>query len=229
MFLKKLIGDHMPVSQNYSGQAGKEYFKNQYRGGVRQGEIEARKFKNSISKESCVLDFGCGSGSILYNIDCRERFGIEINPEARKEATSLGIAVYENLDDVPDCNFDVVISNHALEHVECPFHELEKIHRKLLPNGKFIIFVPIDDWRVQQKIDPEDKRHHLYTWTPQLFANLLSEAGFSIEKIWIYTHIWPSSWRIFDRFLPIWLFDFVCTINAIIRKRRQMGAIAIKK
>ena len=216
----------MPATINYTGDSGKEYFKNQYRGGIRQGEIEARKFKKFISADSRVLDFGCGSGAVLYNLQCSAKIGIEINPIARETAKKLGVTTYDDLSSVPDKNFDIVISNHALEHVEAPFHELEKIYKKLIPGGELIIFVPIDDWRVQKRMNPNDKRHHLYTWTPQLFFNILSDAGFTVEKIWIYTHIWPSSWQIIDRYLPECLFDVVCYINAVIRKRRQMGAIA---
>lgn len=216
----------MPATINYTGDSGKEYFKNQYRGGIRQGEIEARKFKNFISTDSRVLDFGCGSGAILYNLQCSVKIGIEINPIARETANKLGVNTYDDLSSVPDNSFDIVISNHALEHVEAPFQELEKIYQKLIPGGKLIIFVPIDDWRVQQRINPNDKRHHLYTWTPQLFFNILSDTGFEVEKIWIYTHIWPSSWQIIDRYLPECFFDIVCYLNAVFRKRRQMGAIA---
>lgn len=218
----------MTATSNYTGEAGKKYFQNQYKGGIRQGEIEARKFREFISPNSRVLDFGCGSGTILHNLQCSTKIGVEINPVARETANAFGITTYDDLSKVPDNSFDVVISNHALEHVESPFNELEKIYQKLVEGGEFIIFVPIDDWRVQQRIDPNDKRHHLYTWTPQLFFNLLSDAGFAVEKIWIYTHIWPSSWQIIDRYLPEWLFDIICFLNALVRKRRQMGAITKK-
>lgn len=221
-------GGSMPASKNYRGDLGEIYFAQQSRGGLRKGELESRKFKKFISPSSSVLDFGCGDGSLLFNLSCKTRVGVEINPIARKAAEELGIVAYNNLSLVPDSSFDIIISNHALEHVECPFRVLEQILKKLISNGKLIIFVPLDDWRVQKKFDPNDKRHHIYTWTPQLLHNLLTEVGFLVKKTWILTRVWPSNWQLLDRWLPIWLFDIVCFLNAVFRKRRQIGLVALK-
>lgn len=223
-----MYGESMPASKNYLGHLGEIYFTQQSKGGLRKGELESRKFKKLISPASSILDFGCGDGSLIFHLPCKTRAGVEINPVARKAAEELGIVTYSNVSLVPDSSFDIIISNHALEHVECPYRELEQLFNKLLPNGRLIIFVPLDDWRVQKKLDPNDKRHHLYTWTPQLLHNLLTEVGFIVNDIWILTSVWPSKWQFFDRCFPIWLFDIICFLNAVFRKRRQIGLIALK-
>lgn len=121
----------MPASKNYLGVLGEIYFAQQSRGGLRQGELECRKFKKFISSTSSILDFGGGDGSLLFHLPCQMRVGVELNPVARKAAEELGIMTYSDLHLVPDSCFDIVISNHALEHVECPYRELEQIFNKL--------------------------------------------------------------------------------------------------
>jgi hypothetical protein len=95
--------------------------------------------------------------------------------------------------------------------------------------GRLVLCVPIDDWRAQKTYNPNDIHHHLYTWTPLLLGNLLLEAGYSIERIWVYSHAWPPrNWRKLDRCLPVWLFDWLCAFTAWRFKRRQILARAKK-
>jgi hypothetical protein len=105
---------------------------------------------------------------------------------------------------------------------------LHELHNKLVKKGRLVLCVPIDDWRTQKQFNPDDINHHLYTWTPLLMGNLLREAGYKIERIWVYTHAWPSAWQKLDRFLPDWMFNFICTLTAWHHRRRQTMALATK-
>ena len=40
------------------------------------------KFTPYIKKSDVVLDFGCGGGYLLNNIECAEKYGLEINEVA---------------------------------------------------------------------------------------------------------------------------------------------------
>jgi SAM-dependent methyltransferase len=214
-------------SKRYYGGGGKAYFMYQNIGGMQRGRINARKFVKDVKASDVVLDFGCGSGALLLNLNCRKRIGVEINPIARKEAEEHGLEVHESLSTIPDQCVDVVISNHSLEHVLCPLQSLQELRRKLVRGGRLVLCVPIDDWRTQKIVNLDDINHHLHTWTPLLLGNLLSEAGYQIERVWIYTHAWPPKhWQKLDANLPVWLFDLICWFTAIRYKRRQIMAVA---
>jgi SAM-dependent methyltransferase len=219
--------DQVGLSEHYQGEPGREYFRFQNQGGSQRGHINARKFSAYVQPEHTTLDFGCGNGSLLSHLSCRRRIGVEINPAAREAAQALGIEVHATLAEIPDHCIDVAISNHALEHVRCPFDELRTLHDKLKPTGLLVLCLPIDDWRTQKHASSTDSNHHLYSWTPLLLGNLLAEAGYAVERAWVYTHAWPPShWQELDARLPVWLFDLVCRYTAWHDKRRQVMAVA---
>jgi SAM-dependent methyltransferase len=215
-------------SKHYEGAAGAKYFDWQNRNGEITGKIEARKFQAYIAGTDSVLDFGCGAGHILRNLNCYKRVGIEINPAARTIAAASGIECYASIADVGDSRFDVVISNHALEHVMFPISVLKSLVDKVKPSGILLLCVPIDDWRRQRKYDPDDINHHLHTWTPQLLGNCLLEAGLAPKQfsIQVFTHAWfPGTTRVFGK-IPNFLFDSLCQAFAVITRRRQLLAVA---
>lgn len=218
-----------PSSDHYLGEAGRDYFEWQNRGGSQRGRINARKFAPYVHPDDRVLDFGCGNGSLLAHLECARRIGVEINPAARKVAAELGLEIHETLATVPDSSVDVVISNHTLEHTLCPLRVLQQLQRPLVARGKLVLCLPIDDWRMQRRVNVDDISHHLYTWTPLLLGNLLNEANYEVEGVWVYTHAWPPTrWQILNERLPVWLFDLVCRFTAWRLKRRQIMAMARK-
>jgi SAM-dependent methyltransferase len=215
-------------SDHYTGEAGSRYFDWQDRNGEVSGRIEARKFKPYVKPTDSVLDFGCGGGHVLRNLDCARRVGVEINPAARTVAVQGGIECHESVAGVEDNSFEVAISNHALEHVQFPISILKALRSKLRPSGVLVLCVPIDDWRTQQKYDRHDISHHLHTWTPQSLGNSLLEAGFDPDhfSIRILTHAWYHRAVSLYGKLPDFLFDMLCQMVAFVAKRRQLLAVA---
>ena len=79
------------------------------------GKANIFKFKDHILSTDNVLDFGCGGGFLLSNIDCNYKAGIEVNPVARNfSKNDLVIDCFSSINEVEDEKFDVIISNHAL-------------------------------------------------------------------------------------------------------------------
>jgi SAM-dependent methyltransferase len=140
----------------------------------------------------------------------------------------LGVQCYADLAEVPDEIADVVISNHALEHIPYPMEALRQLRRKLKPGGTLALCVPLDDWRTHKRYDPDDRNHHLYTWTVQLLGNLLHEAGFSVQArdMSVRTHAWPRYYPFLYAKLPPRWFNVFCTIWAMVTRRRQLFAVA---
>jgi SAM-dependent methyltransferase len=173
---------------------GSEYFQWQSEIGRFGGWANLTKFSKYASAEMRVLDFGCGGGYLLRNIDCREKIGIEVNPVARAEAARQGVRALASAADVDDSWADLIISNHALEHCSHPLSELQKLLTKVIPGGLAVFVVPSES--VRHKYKRNDPNHHLYTWSPMSAANLFAEAGFEVVESRVYVHTWPP------RFLP---------------------------
>src|SRR5271169_4275896 len=95
---------------------GSEYFGWQSEIGRFGGWANLSKFAPFVTPGLRVLDFGCGGGYLLYNLACREKLGIEINPVARTAAERNSIRAVASPAEVEDGWADLIISNHALEH-----------------------------------------------------------------------------------------------------------------
>src|SRR3990172_4969425 len=117
-------GPNYGASDHYLGEKGEAYLAWQDAGGVLNGEIESRKFRRLIQAEDTVLDFGCGAGNLLRALRCARKIGVEVNPAALQKCREAGIECHADLAAVPDGIADVIVSNHALEHVPAPVEAL---------------------------------------------------------------------------------------------------------
>ncbi len=182
---------------------GKDYYEWQKSIGAACVQSGFGFFAGHINLQDVVLDFGCGGGFLLQALSMTGKYGVEINPHARKEASFRGVEVFEDIESLPaDINFDKVISHHSLEHVRDPYNTLIKLKSKLKINGRLLLVLPIDDWRNEKKYVATDINRHLYTWTPQLIGNLLDECGFQVEDIELRFYALVRGTKWLKRFLP---------------------------
>lgn len=158
----------------------KEYFDWQKEFGEFGGVSNLFKFKKFISEEDNIIDFGSGGGYLLYNIQCKNKIGVEINDVAREYSIKKGILSVKSPDEIDDCWADIIISNHALEHTENPLFEIKRLHSKLKKNGKIIFVVPHEK---RKKYHPNNIHKHLYTWAEINLGNLFDHAGFKVLKV----------------------------------------------
>ena len=166
----------------------KKYWEWQGQGVILGGKIQAQVlFQEYIKSTDRVLDFGCGSGTTLLNLNCLEKVGYEINPYAIKYNIEKNkINVCNNFNDISNNYFDVVISNHALEHTPTPYEDLLKLKEKLKDGGRLVIYVPsMEDEltklnKQNNKYDMDDRDNHLFNWNFQLLSNLLIKCGFKL-------------------------------------------------
>lgn len=220
--------DH--VSPHYLGHAGQRYFQAQQRGASVKAAITSRKFAGHVNQDDVVLDYGCADGGVLDLLRACGKVGIEVNPANVALARKRGLRVVESLDEIESALADVAISHHALEHTRSPFRELRGIARTLKPGGRAILVVPTDDWRAERRPEPSDINHHLYTWTPLLFAHLLGEAGFAVGACQVVHRCIPGRLTV-----PLAThhspraFDMVCFVNAVRSRRREILTIASKR
>jgi SAM-dependent methyltransferase len=203
-----------------------KYFDYQKKIGEFGGMVNLDKFSSFLTINDTVLEFGCGGGYLLKNVQCKKKIGIEINPVARKNAEEFGLTVFGDIADVPDNFADIVISNHVLEHVDNPLNTLVDLYNKIKYNGKLVFVVPHEkafhDWV------PSDINQHLYTWNPMTLGNLFQKAGYktiAVERIW---HKWPPRFDTIYRVLGEKMFHFSCRIEAIRTNTVQIRVIAQK-
>jgi SAM-dependent methyltransferase len=215
------------VGRHYSGERGEAYLTYQRRYGELGAELNRFKFEPHVRPTDAVLDFGCGIGVLLERLDAADKTGVEVSDLARRAARERGLRVVASTGELADASADVVISNHALEHVLSPLEELRELRRVLRTTGKLVVWLPIDDWRAQRR-PRADPNHHLYTWTPLLLSNLLEEAGFEVRECRVVTHAWPPFTSALAR-LPRPIFDVIAGIWAFLRRRRQLMAVALPR
>lgn len=153
--------------------------------------------------------------------------GLEVNPASAAVARDSGCRVYSDLDQIPtDFKYDAVVTNHVLEHLRDVCTTLEILRSSLKSGGKLVAVLPIDDFRErnQRRWDPNDINHHLATWPPRLFANVLFEAGFEVQECRVITSAWHP--RLAPLMVP-GLTRIVCWSTAVALRRRQLLAVAI--
>jgi len=216
------------ISNQYTGKNGTKYFNWQKHIGELGGKLNLLKFRNFISEDTTLCDFGCGGGFLLDNIHAKERVGVEINEKAFQFCRSKGLNVYNSIEELPNDYFDLIISNHALEHIPNPYDALGVLKHKLKKHGRIAFCLPIDDWRAQKSFKKSDINNHLYTWTPQLIGNLFTEVGYHVTSVRVLKHAWSP--KIYDLFgKPMWVFNLVCYLNSVFKKRYQIIIVGEKK
>jgi SAM-dependent methyltransferase len=217
------------VSDHYQGDKGAAYVaQKQSDTAMPKYGFEAAYFLPYIKPTDSVLDFGCGNGGIMRHLIKKgaEVTGVEVNDSSRILAEKGGFKVYTRLGEIPaDVKFDVIISNHVLEHVPNVLEIVGQLRTHLKPSGLLVVKLPIDDAqaRYQRGWSKDDIDRHLFTWTPRLFANLLFENGYDVLESRVIT---SAIHRYFLPLRSVGLFKPACWLVAVLLRRRQLLAVA---
>ncbi|MFT0876647.1 class I SAM-dependent methyltransferase [Rhodopseudomonas sp. G2_2311] len=97
-------------------------------------------------RRGAVLEIGCGSGALLEALKCRghdDLSGVDFDPKAIQVARDAGLNVsVGEIGDIQRCDFDIVLLNHVIEHLQSPEETLKEIWSRLKPGGSLIIRTP---------------------------------------------------------------------------------------
>tara|TARA_Y100000816_G_C26056732_1_gene554562 strand:+ start:461 stop:1108 length:648 start_codon:yes stop_codon:yes gene_type:complete len=205
----------------------KNYFNWYERIGKFGGIINKIKFDKYINKDDSVLDFGCGGGYLLKNIDCLNKHGVEINETAIEIAKKNSLKIFKNSSDIEDNFYDKIISNHALQHCENPFQELLNLHKALKKNGLIIISISCANKKLSYK--PNDINYQLYSWSPMNIGNLLNATGFEVLSVNNYNLRWLPKFELLYNILGERIFIILCKFYGIFNdKISDIVAVAKK-
>jgi len=180
----------------------KEYFDSQYRAGLRADSPEMKRrisqeghriaFFRKFKRNGHIVDIGCGMGYFLF---AARQFGytvtgVDISDHASSYIRDeLKIAMktgHIEIIDFPEHSIDVITMWHFLEHTDDPRRYIDQVSRWLKPDGLLVVDVPNYEGTDAQKIGQDwvgwQLPYHLYHFTPDTLARLLSQHGFDIIR-----------------------------------------------
>ena len=150
-----------------------------------------------------VLDIGCGAGGFAGQLKNRngdvEVWGIELDAAvaARAGETVDRVLVGDALEVVaglPAAQFDCVVMNDVLEHLQDPAALLRALRPALKPGAVLVASIPnvryffnVADLAVHGRWDYTDEgildRTHLRFFTRSSMVSLFEEAGFIVDRV----------------------------------------------
>ncbi len=161
-----------------------------------------------VTADSVILDFGCGPGGPLLKALSRNYKVIGIDESA--EAVNLARRV--GFDNVHHCQIeefvrqnhpvDVVLALDVIEHIQDDLAAVIQVRKALRPGGLALITVPAFPslWSPHDEVN-----HHYRRYTRKGLKSLISEAGFSCQRISFFnTILFPleAAGKIYDRLHP---------------------------
>lgn len=149
-------------------------------------------------KDISLLDIGCGVGYFLQFMKSRgyeNVRGLDVNSKSIRYLKSIGIDADVGFveDQVcADYQFDAIVVDQVLEHVEDPNSILKKCHRILKPGGIIWLSTPnIQSWHILWRLK-QFHRHftgsgHINHFTPRTLKSVLEKNGFRVKSLstWI--------------------------------------------
>lgn len=152
---------------------------------VARNKIVQSLFKKFVkpTKDSYVLDFGCGTGgfaSLLkddYNIIGLDMSETALEYSKKRGLTNLHHGFLEELD-TQNFKIDAITALDVIEHIEDDKNIVDQLYNTLSDNGYLIATVPAYQWMWSK----HDEIHmHYRRYNRNDFNKMLVNAGFEIE------------------------------------------------
>lgn len=99
-----------------------------------------------LKRNQKVLDVGCGSGEIAAYLSTMAEVICTDRVDQRTQSVDLPFQPLKDTLPFEDATFDVVVSNHVIEHTGDPTLHLQEIHRVLRPRAVAYLATPNRLW-----------------------------------------------------------------------------------
>lgn len=148
--------------------------------------MRRRKIENNLlSKDSYILDYGCGNGKLVAYLLGK---GLKIDGYDPSHS-AVDLAQKNNLpvfNEIPPKVYDLMMFWHSLEHADQPLADLMECKKRLSTNGKIIIAVPngnsFDSYAKENWFGYDWPFHRIH-FTPKSIKVLLDKAGLKLKSI----------------------------------------------
>lgn len=144
--------------------------------------------KIKATYESSILDVGCGSGKLLFQL---HRLGFKnlsgVDPFIEENIYENGVKIYKKDIYELDGTYDFIMMNHAFEHMENPVDILKKAYELLKPDSYLLIRIPVVESYCWQQYGvywaPLDAPRHFFIHSAKSMKILSEQTGFEIKDI----------------------------------------------
>jgi ubiquinone/menaquinone biosynthesis C-methylase UbiE len=143
-------------------------------------------FQKYIARDATVLDVGAGYCEFINNIQCGEKYAVDLNEDTIRFAHS-DVKVFNrsstNLDFLSDASVDVVFMSNFLEHLSGKdevIGTLKEVSRVLKPRGRVLILQPNIKFLYKEYWDFFD---HNVPLSDKSMVEALRYTGFEIERV----------------------------------------------
>jgi SAM-dependent methyltransferase len=174
------------AQRHYRGDAGRHY--HQIKRGIPEraipwvARLRARKFSGFVGANDVVFEYGVGNGWNLALLQCGRKIGFDVADGVEASVRSLGIEFVADTKLIAEAAADVVLCHHVLEHVLHPPEALTEMSRLLKPQGRLLLYVPLERESRYDHFRRDEPNHHLYSWNVQTLGNLAEETGFKVTE-----------------------------------------------
>jgi SAM-dependent methyltransferase len=149
-------------------------------------ELTSRLFSRWVPPDSVVLDLGCGYCEFINQIQAREKYGMDLNPDAARNAAADVTIIQQDCSEawqVQRESLDVVFTSNFFEHLPTKVHleqTLRHAWQALKPGGTLIAMGPNIKYIPGAYWDFYD--HHI-ALTESSLAEVMKKCGFALDRI----------------------------------------------
>ncbi|ADC47370.1 SAM-dependent methyltransferase [Methanobrevibacter ruminantium M1] len=143
-----------------------------------------------ITKESSILDIGCGNGNFLSQLKrggYKNLTGIDLFIEEENILEGINLIQTSLEDYKPSEKFDLIVSNHAFEHMDNQLANLKCFENLIKDDGLILLRIPIKSEPIWKRYGVNwfqiDAPRHFFLHTLKSFEILCDKTDLKILDV----------------------------------------------